>query len=173
MTFAADSVSATPFRGGSATLNPPLGHSKARERKSFFISKKHLIHRYRVPPFSLRLGHARVLTALGLSFIPLAPLRYPLEKALYPLFLLQKPPQKKKLSKRKAPKEDFALCGARQGRLALDLGTFPKRCTKTSIWRAKTLMRSTKTLLLCAKILRRRMKSKKAEVIRLFLHILF
>ena len=36
MTFAADSVSATPFRGGSATLNPPLGHSKARERKSIF-----------------------------------------------------------------------------------------------------------------------------------------
>ena len=33
MTFAADSVSATPFRGGSATLNPPLGHSKAREEE--------------------------------------------------------------------------------------------------------------------------------------------
>ena len=31
----------------------------------------------------------------------------------YPLFLLQKQAQKKKLSKRKAPKEDFALCGAR------------------------------------------------------------
>ena len=105
MTFAADSVSATPFRGGSATLNPPLGHSKARERKSFFISKKHLIHRYRVPPFSLRLGHARVLTALGLSFIPLAPLRYPQEKAPYPLFLLPSPPQKKKLSKRKRRKK--------------------------------------------------------------------
>ena len=33
MTFAADSVSATPFRGGFATLNPPLGHSKAREEE--------------------------------------------------------------------------------------------------------------------------------------------
>ena len=116
-----------------------------------------------MPPFSLRLGHARVLTALGLSFIPLAPLRYPLEKALYPLFLLQKPPQKKKLSKRKAPKEDFALCGARQGRLALDLGTFPKRCTKTSIWRAKTLMRSTKTLLLCAKIFKKADEKQKSR----------
>ena len=39
MTFAADSVSATPFRGGSATLNPPLGHSKAREKKSCFMLK--------------------------------------------------------------------------------------------------------------------------------------
>ena len=35
MTFAADSVSATPFRGGSATLNPPLGHSKAREKEKY------------------------------------------------------------------------------------------------------------------------------------------
>ncbi len=30
-------VSATPFRGGSATLNPPLGHSKVREKKSIFV----------------------------------------------------------------------------------------------------------------------------------------
>ena len=37
-------------------------------------------------PFSLWLGHARVLTALGLSFIPLAPLRYPLEKAFIRFF---------------------------------------------------------------------------------------
>jgi len=38
LTFAADSVSATPFRGGFATLNHPLGHSKAREKKSIFMS---------------------------------------------------------------------------------------------------------------------------------------
>ena len=37
MTFAADSVSATPFRGGFAPLNPPLGHSKAREKEKFLI----------------------------------------------------------------------------------------------------------------------------------------
>ena len=30
-------VSATPFRGGFATLNPPLGHAKVREGKSFFM----------------------------------------------------------------------------------------------------------------------------------------
>ncbi len=47
MTFAADSVSATPFRGGSATLNPPLGHSKARETQRIFslFFKRHLIRR--------------------------------------------------------------------------------------------------------------------------------
>ena len=33
---------------------------------------------------------------------------------LSPLFLLLSPPQKKKLSKRKAPRGNFALCGARQ-----------------------------------------------------------
>ena len=30
-------VSATPFRGGYSTLNPPLRHSKAREKKSCFM----------------------------------------------------------------------------------------------------------------------------------------
>jgi hypothetical protein len=35
MTFAADSVSAMPFRGGFATLNHPFGHSKAREEEKF------------------------------------------------------------------------------------------------------------------------------------------
>ena len=37
----------------------------------------------------------------------------PQEKAFYPLFLLQKQAQKKKLSKRKRRYRDFALCGAR------------------------------------------------------------
>ena len=41
MTFAADSVSATPFRGGFATLNPPLGHSKARKEEKFlYVSSR-------------------------------------------------------------------------------------------------------------------------------------
>ena len=40
---------------------------------------------------------------------------------------------KEKAIKKKTPKEDFALCGARQGRLALDPAAFKKR-------RAKTLM---------------------------------
>ena len=30
-------VSATPFRDGFATLNPPLGHAKARYKKSIFM----------------------------------------------------------------------------------------------------------------------------------------
>ena len=48
----------------------------------------------------------------------------PLEKALYPLFLLHMQAQKKKLSKRKRRWRDFALCKARRGLLVLDLGTF-------------------------------------------------
>ncbi len=50
---------------------------------------------------------------------------------LHSLFLLQKRAQKKKLSKRKRRNWAFALCGARQELRALDVGTFPKRCTKT------------------------------------------
>ncbi len=34
-------VLATPFRGGYATLNPPLGHSKVREKKSIFMFLSH------------------------------------------------------------------------------------------------------------------------------------
>ena len=34
-------VSATPFRGGYATLNPPLGHAKVREKKSIFMFLSH------------------------------------------------------------------------------------------------------------------------------------
>ena len=56
MTFAADSVSATPFRGGSATLNPPLGHSKAREEEKFLyvscgssIKLSKAKHRHSIP----------------------------------------------------------------------------------------------------------------------------
>ena len=48
----------------------------------------------------------------------------PLEKALYPLFLLHMQAQKKKLSKRKRQWGDFALCEARRGLRVLDLGTF-------------------------------------------------
>ena len=42
----------------------------------------------------------------------------------YPLFLLHIQAQKKKLQKRKRRWGDFALCGARQGRLALDPAAF-------------------------------------------------
>ncbi len=55
----------------------PQNYQQIIKNKFFDTSSVSL----RLPPFSLRLGHARVLTALGLSFIPLAPLRYPLEKA--------------------------------------------------------------------------------------------
>ena len=56
----------------------------------------------------------------------------PLEKALYPLFLLQYQAQKKKLSKRSAI-QAFALCGARRGLRVLDRAAFPKRRAKTLI----------------------------------------
>ena len=39
-------VSATPFRGGFATLNHPLGHAKVREKKSYFIPLKIAIEQY-------------------------------------------------------------------------------------------------------------------------------
>ena len=67
-----------------------FGHSKARERKSFFNVKDNTSS-----------------TAIAVPLLPL-------EKALYPLFLLQNQAQKKKLSKRKRRNWAFALCGARQ-----------------------------------------------------------
>ena len=87
MTFAADSVSATPFRGGSATLNPPLGHSKARERKSFFMYYR---GRTMFAPTSKNPSTANIQNK---RFLP------------HPLFLLQNQAQKKKLSKRKRRKK--------------------------------------------------------------------
>ena len=69
----------------------------------------------------------------------------PLEKALYPLFLLTKQAQKKKLSKRKRRGRTFALCGARQELRALDCAAFWKRRAKTLVGRQK--------LWLCAKTL--------------------
>jgi hypothetical protein len=45
---------------------------------------------------------------------------------------LTKKAQKKKLQKKKTPKEDFALCGARQKLRAFDSAAFPKRRAKTS-----------------------------------------
>ena len=48
----------------------------------------------------------------------------PTGEGFHPLFLLHIQAQKKKLSKRKRRWGDFALCGARQGRLALDPAAF-------------------------------------------------
>ena len=60
-----------------------------RKEKFLYVKDNTSSVTLRVPPFSLRLGHARVLTALGLSFIPLAPLRYPQEKAGKMLYFSQ------------------------------------------------------------------------------------
>ena len=49
----------------------------------------------------------------------------------YPLFLLQKQAQKKKLSKRKRRYRGFALCGARQELRALDGASLFKGLTET------------------------------------------
>ena len=106
MTFAADSVSATPFRGGSATLNPPLGHSKARKKKSFFM-----ILYGGSKPYPVSATPTAFASQIG-QFPPYDRAKVPStaktrNQIFHPLFLLTKKAQKKKLSKRKAPMKSF------------------------------------------------------------------
>ena len=79
-----------------------FGHSKARERKSFFNVKDNTSS-----------------TAIAVPLLPL-------EKALYPLFLLQNQAQKKKLSKRKRQKKLSRSAERDKGDLPLTQPPFEK-----------------------------------------------
>ena len=127
----------------------PSCSRKSTIEKSFFIIKDNTSSvSLWLTPFSLWLGHARVLTALGLSFIPLASLRYPQEKALYPLFLLHMQAQKKKLQKRKRRKEISRSAEHDKGDLPLTQPPFEKGGrklyygAKTLFWRSKNKVKT-------------------------------
>ena len=67
MTFAADSVSATPFRGGFATLNHPLGHSKAREEEKFLHDSSRVVDG--ADPYKTKTKYAPVAKIKNILFI--------------------------------------------------------------------------------------------------------
>ena len=81
-------------------------------------------------PFSLRLGHARVLTALGAVIHSPRAASLPAGEGSSSAFSFAYAVAKEKAIKKKAPKEDFALCGARQR-----LRVYPVSATPTHMLR--------------------------------------